>query len=177
AILIETCFVDSRADADLYNQHFQGICEAIAETIAGKKLEATPPEEIAPPEPTEPTKPRPLIGRGDYVNNVYEVRMALGAAADRDFGPATEDAVMAYQSRKGLSVDGMVGNNTWNALRAEFNLSAYPPPLPAMFTQAQIDAITDMAINEPIASYSWRDRGQAPAGDVKCSQEYGWTHR
>lgn len=40
AILIEVCFVDSKADATLYEEHFDEICEAIAETISGEQ----PPE-------------------------------------------------------------------------------------------------------------------------------------
>jgi N-acetylmuramoyl-L-alanine amidase len=45
AILIETCFVDSAADASLYNDNFDAICTAIAETIAGKSLPEQPPVE------------------------------------------------------------------------------------------------------------------------------------
>jgi N-acetylmuramoyl-L-alanine amidase len=33
AILIEVCFVDSRADADLYDEHFDAICLAIAREV------------------------------------------------------------------------------------------------------------------------------------------------
>jgi N-acetylmuramoyl-L-alanine amidase len=35
AILIETCFVDSVADAELYNEKFDAICRAIAGILAG----------------------------------------------------------------------------------------------------------------------------------------------
>ena len=35
AILIETCFVDSRSDAGLYRKNFDAICQAIARVIAG----------------------------------------------------------------------------------------------------------------------------------------------
>lgn len=35
AILIEVCFVDSKADANLYNNHFHSICGAISEVIGG----------------------------------------------------------------------------------------------------------------------------------------------
>ena len=42
---------------------------------------------------------------------------------DGDFGPETERAVRAFQSENGLSVDGIVGQNTWRAL---FNSSGRP---------------------------------------------------
>ncbi len=35
SILIETCFVDSAADADIYNKKFDAVCEAIALSIGG----------------------------------------------------------------------------------------------------------------------------------------------
>jgi len=38
AILIETCFCDNTGDSNLYHQHFDAICEAIAETISGEQL-------------------------------------------------------------------------------------------------------------------------------------------
>jgi N-acetylmuramoyl-L-alanine amidase len=55
AILIETCFVDSSADADLYNENFEEICRAIVDVLAGRST-ATPdpphlPDERPPPEP------------------------------------------------------------------------------------------------------------------------------
>ena len=36
AILIETCFVDSRADCDIYEQNYDVICGAIADAISGE---------------------------------------------------------------------------------------------------------------------------------------------
>lgn len=44
AVLVEICFVDSSADAELYKKNFEGICASVAETIAGK-IEAPPPDE------------------------------------------------------------------------------------------------------------------------------------
>jgi N-acetylmuramoyl-L-alanine amidase len=55
AILIETCFVDSRADADLYEEHLSSICAAIAETISGQSL---PDGGSAPSGPNAPTAQR-----------------------------------------------------------------------------------------------------------------------
>jgi N-acetylmuramoyl-L-alanine amidase len=46
AILIETCFVDSSADVQIYQDHFEDICRAIVEAITGE-------EAVAPPEPPE----------------------------------------------------------------------------------------------------------------------------
>ncbi|MFG2627426.1 peptidoglycan-binding protein [Streptomyces sp. NPDC048473] len=37
-------------------------------------------------------------------------------AVDGSFGPATQNAVMAYQSTHGLTADGVVGDRTWTAL-------------------------------------------------------------
>lgn len=37
ALIVEVCFVDSKADADLFHANFEKICVAIAETITGKK--------------------------------------------------------------------------------------------------------------------------------------------
>jgi N-acetylmuramoyl-L-alanine amidase len=40
AVLIETCFVDSLADANLYNRYYSDICRAIAVTVAGPDFES-----------------------------------------------------------------------------------------------------------------------------------------
>lgn len=47
AVLIETCFVDSQADADIYRAQFEDVCAAIASGLAGQAVEPIPPE----PEP------------------------------------------------------------------------------------------------------------------------------
>jgi N-acetylmuramoyl-L-alanine amidase len=44
AILIETCFVDSEADAEIYERNFNAICEAIAGALAGEGAVAPPPD-------------------------------------------------------------------------------------------------------------------------------------
>ena len=44
AILLETCFVDSSADADIYERQFGHICDAIAGILGGAEDETAPPE-------------------------------------------------------------------------------------------------------------------------------------
>ena len=171
AILIETVFVDSKADADAYLAKFETICQAIAEAIAGKSLSEPapePPDEERPPvRPPTDEEPRPLIGQGDYGNNVREVQERLQVTPDGDFGPKTHNAVMDYQRVKQLSVDGLVGEMTWTALADQFGLMPYPPPMPPKFADHIIREITDLAEASAIADYSWRDRGRAPIGYVK----------
>ncbi|WP_234447534.1 N-acetylmuramoyl-L-alanine amidase [Viridibacillus soli] len=61
AILIEVCFVDSKADAKIYNDKFEEICQAIASVIANelgyKKKEITtvskPSKPVSKPSNTE----------------------------------------------------------------------------------------------------------------------------
>ena len=51
AILIETCFVDSSADAELYRQRFDSICERIAEVVGQITIEEPSEPPIEPEEP------------------------------------------------------------------------------------------------------------------------------
>lgn len=58
---------------------------------------------------------------GDQVKAVQRMLYALGydlgsAKVDGDFGSKTDAAVRAYQKNKGLTVDGVVGQQTWNKL-------------------------------------------------------------
>ncbi len=85
-------------------------------------------------QPTKPTQPAPpkssnsngsavvpypgyviKIGSTDSAN-ISRIQRALNISADGNFGPQTESAVKAYQKRKGLAVDGIVGHATWNTL-------------------------------------------------------------
>jgi putative chitinase len=64
-----------------------------------------------------------VLRRGSFGDAVMELQELLKAngydiAIDNDFGPATELAVMMFQEKNGLGVDGIVGKNTWAALRS-----------------------------------------------------------
>lgn len=62
---------------------------------------------------------------GDSGNQVREVQCLINywagydaIAIDGDFGPRTESWIVHYQDVNGLQVDGIVGPQTWDALRA-----------------------------------------------------------
>lgn len=64
----------------------------------------------------------PLIRKGSRNNFVYLLQFILNnqygykLAVDGIFGTGTENAVRQFQQNNGLSVDGIVGNNTWKTL-------------------------------------------------------------
>lgn len=85
---------------------------AKAAASAPKKAEAKPKASGSAIVPY----PGKLIKRGSKGKDVGRIQRAVGVKADNDFGPATEAAVKAYQKRKGLSADGIVGPATWNVM-------------------------------------------------------------
>jgi N-acetylmuramoyl-L-alanine amidase len=78
AILIETCFCDSRADADLYNANFDRICRAVVEAISGVEAPVEPPDEIETPPPSGP-----IVGEVMNVpdNDWLNIRASAGSSA------------------------------------------------------------------------------------------------
>jgi putative chitinase len=54
-----------------------------------------------------------LLKRGDNNENVKQLQIKLGLDPIGNYGPKTEDAVKAYQSKNGLTADGIVGDGTW----------------------------------------------------------------
>ena len=66
--------------------------------------------------------PFPIVRQGDQAHPVKTVQYLLRqhgrseVAVDGIFGPITAAAVRAFQQARGLTVDGIVGNQTWPAL-------------------------------------------------------------
>ena len=97
AVLLEVCFVNSRTDVRLYQEHFEAICQAIAEALIGREIAVEPP--IQPNIPKqEPPTPRTItldiLGKvqeiGGYIKNgttfvrLTEFAVALGFSATWD---------------------------------------------------------------------------------------------
>lgn len=67
----------------------------------------------------------PQLKRGSISNYVCIAQDDLNTLGyktgglDGIFGQATQNAVIAYQRRKGLAQDGIVGCNTWRALQED----------------------------------------------------------
>ncbi|AKU99519.1 hypothetical protein AKJ09_06183 [Labilithrix luteola] len=77
----------------------------------------------------------PTLGRGDSgagVATLQRTLVTLGydLAVDGSFGPNTESAVRTFQSRSGLTADGVVGPQTKAALAAAVGKRSVLPPSP-----------------------------------------------
>ena len=69
-----------------------------------------------------------LLKKGDNNENVKLMQQKLGIdPAVTNFGPKTEEAVKAFQTKHGLPADGIVGDKTWAMIVGENT----PPPTPA----------------------------------------------
>jgi len=91
---------------------------------------ATPPQppasttapQPAAPAPAAEASPYPTLKLGEEGDAVVRLQRRLGqkgfleSQPDGDFGPMTEEAVKAAQEALGLTVDGVVGPATWQAL-------------------------------------------------------------
>jgi len=62
-VLLEVCFCDSEADADVYGEQFDAICSALADVLGGEKEATTEPPPIEIPEGETPPPVRPPIER------------------------------------------------------------------------------------------------------------------
>lgn len=96
------------------------------------------PDTVVTPPPVVVTIPssNPVLKLGVKSEDVKNLQITLSAlgynvgVADGDFGTQTQAAVKAFQKKYGLSQDGVVGTNVWNALRTVLggNSATITPP-------------------------------------------------
>lgn len=78
------------------------------------------------------TTARPIVGQGyttqgtavSDLQTMLNKVIGAGLPVDGIYGNSTYNAVSTYQSRKGLTADGICGADTWAALEADYNASA-----------------------------------------------------
>ena len=116
SVLMELGFMDSTVDVPiiLTDDYATKIAKALAEVIVercGAKKKAS----------NEAVVTLPILGRNSSGEPVRALQCLLdmhGAtlSVDGNFGPATEKAVKAFQTKKGLTADGKCGPITWKAM-------------------------------------------------------------
>ena len=60
-----------------------------------------------------------LLKKGSKGENVKILQRFLKLKDDGDFGAKTESAVKDWQSKNGLTADGIVGTKTWSAMKLD----------------------------------------------------------
>jgi murein DD-endopeptidase MepM/ murein hydrolase activator NlpD len=105
---------------------FHDPMKFMANVLAPKPVEVpveapvTPVEPVSTPEPAIVTpaviKAFVSLKKGSKGGAVKSLQTALKITADGDFGPITEKAVKAYQTKKGIVATGVVDETTWKRL-------------------------------------------------------------
>ena len=107
--------------------------------------------------------------RGTTVNTLQEMLNARGASprlsTDGIFGSNTNRAVRQFQRTKGLTVDGIVGPNTWTALNAAPAAPTPPPsaPVPAKSKGKSVTLTHAAKYKGDVLGYG-RFKGECAAG-------------
>ena len=93
--------------------------DGIVGPITYGKLGSTTPVAPTTPAPAKSSKPR--LGKwlrlGSTGVNVIYLQGALGLKQDGQFGPITQRRVREFQQSEGLTVDGVVGPQTWSRIK------------------------------------------------------------
>lgn len=124
-------------------------------TTAGAAIAAAPAAAQAPPAPHN------LLHQGSKGGAVARVQRALHVHSTGRFTRGTRHAVVAFQHKDGLQVDGIVGPQTWDAL---FHIT---PPAPASTTSGTAAPASSSATPSS-AGTSGSGGYSIPSGIVQC---------
>jgi peptidoglycan hydrolase-like protein with peptidoglycan-binding domain len=108
----------------------------------------------AAPAVAQTSTPASLLHPGSSGPDVSHVQRALHVRTTGHFGSGTERAVLAYQRRDGLAVDGIVGPRTWDAL--------FGTPPPSSDSSSSTTSAASVTSSSGSGGYS------IPSGIVQC---------
>ena len=100
-----------------------------------------------------------LLDQGSAGSAVSRVQRALHIQATGRFGAATKRAVLAFQRRDRLSVDGIVGPQTWDAL---FGITPQPATTSGSSTNGSSKSAAGGSASTSTGGYT------IPSGIVQC---------
>ncbi len=87
-----------------------------------------------------------LLKKGDNNENVKLMQEKLGISpAVTNFGPKTEEAVKAFQTKHGLTPDGIVGDKTWGMIMGE---SVVVVPKPVVSTPISTPSVSGLKLDK-----------------------------
>jgi len=87
-----------------------------------------------------------LLKKGDNNENVKLMQEKLGITpAVTNFGPKTEEAVKAFQTKHGLTPDGIVGDKTWGMIMGE---SVAVTPQPVVSTPISTSSVSGLKLDK-----------------------------
>ena len=148
-------FANKACPGDYLISLYPAICKEVNSRLAGNA-----PKQISKDNPAPVV--RPVLRNGSNGGAVKELQAKLNAhgaspalSVDGGFGPLTEAAVRAFQTAKGLLVDGVVGSQTWAALD-KAPQAVTPPPAP---TPAPEQPASEEFINADEAIAFWMSVG------------------
>lgn len=110
SILIETCFVDSSADADSYRKAFDAVCKVIAEFVGDVKIgapqpEPQPPQPEPPPAEAESVVDMTIVVDGNAIFNINGHQFAL-VEQNTDAPPTTVNMTIGITGNTVVTING-----------------------------------------------------------------------
>jgi N-acetylmuramoyl-L-alanine amidase len=133
AVICEGCFVDTKADAAQFDTQAEqkaygvavakGVIAWAEATGRVKKAAAKTAQPVAEKQQTVKIE-LPVLSQGDKGKPVKTMQTLIEAAgiscgsagADGSFGPGTDKGLRKYQTKNGLTQDGICGATTWAKL-------------------------------------------------------------
>lgn len=133
AVICEGCFVDNKTDVKLFDTDAElkaygvavakGMISWAEATGRVKKAAAKPAQPVAEKQKTVKVE-LPVLSKGDKGRPVKTMQTLIEASGiscgsaglDGSFGPTTDKALKKYQTKNGLTADGICDAKTWAKL-------------------------------------------------------------